>query len=57
MLLLLLSIENSHDSFSGDEIVAVVVTVIVVIAIIYKMYTVLVWVKLNILIYFNIKNI
>ena len=44
-MLLLLSIENYHDSFSGDEIVAVVVTVIVVIAIIYKMYTVLVWVS------------
>ena len=44
-MLLLLSIENYHDSFCGDEIVAVAVTVIVVIAIIYKMYTVLVWVS------------
>ena len=54
--MLLLSIENYHDSFSDDEIVAVVVAVIAVIAIIYKMYMVLVWVKLNNLIYFYFKE-
>ena len=53
--MLLLSIENYHDSFSDDEILAVVVAVIVL-AIIYKMYTVLVWVKLNNLIYFYYKE-
>ena len=54
--MLLPSIENYHDSFSDDEIVAVVVAVILVIAIIYKMYTALVQVKLNNLIYFYYKE-